>query len=68
MEKIKIKNVGNTYKNRHAEVHKRKVGRPKIEFSYDVSKTNRYASPEEILKDLAPVRRVDEETGEVIDL
>ena len=68
MEKIKIRNVGNTYKNRHAEVHKRKVGRPKIEFSYEQSKSKGYASPEEILKDLAPVRRVDEETGEVIDL
>ena len=68
MEKIKIENTGNTYKNRHAEVHKRKVGRPKIEFSYEQSKTKGYVAPKEILKDLVPVRKVDEDTGEIIDL
>ena len=66
--KINIDNRGNTYKNRHAVVHKRKVGRPKIEFSYKISKAKGYVSPDEVLQDLKPIRKVNPKTGEVTDL
>ena len=65
---IKINNRGNTYKNRHSKEHKKKVGRPRIEFSYKIAKENRYISPNEVLQELKPIRKVDEKTGEVTDL
>lgn len=65
---VKINNQNNTYKNRHADVHTRKVGRPKIEYPTQMANSSGFITPEDVLKDFEPIRRIDEETGEVIDL
>ena len=65
---VKINNQNNTYKNRHADVHTRKVGRPKIEYPTQMANSSGFITPEDVLKDFEPIRKVDNETGEAIDL
>lgn len=56
---IKIINLNNTYKNRHASVHRKKNGRPKIGYSTTMANSSRYISPQEVLQDLIPIKRVN---------